>query len=57
MACESAETQSPDAVLFAACVAARAAVAARNFEAGQGEPGERLAALSGLERLALDAIA
>ena len=47
----------PDAVLEAACAAARTAVAAYDAEAGKDEPGAVLAALFERERLALECVA
>jgi hypothetical protein len=57
MAPEGAETPSPDAVLIAACAAARAAVAAYNAETEKDEPGDELNALFDRERLALECVA
>jgi hypothetical protein len=57
MAPEIAEGLSPDAVLIAACAAARAAVAAYNAEAEKDEPGEVLSPLFEQERLALECVA
>ena len=57
MAAEIAVVPSPDAVLVAACGAARAAVAAYNAEAEKAEPGDDLATLFERERLALECVA
>jgi hypothetical protein len=57
MAPEIADPPSPDAALFAACTAARAAVAAYDAEAGKNESGDALAALFDRERLALECVA
>jgi hypothetical protein len=45
MAPEIADAPSPDAVLVAACAAARAAVVAYNAAAEKDEPGDELAGL------------
>jgi hypothetical protein len=57
MALGIADVPLPDAVLMAACAAARAAVAAYNAEAEKDELGDELAGLFDRERLALECVA
>ena len=52
-----ADTPSPDAVLVAACAAARTALAAYNKIVEQDEPGAELGALFERERLAMECVA
>ncbi len=57
MAPHIADPQAHDAVLIAACAAARAAVAAYDAEAEKEVPGDGLADLYDRERLALECVA
>jgi hypothetical protein len=57
MAPKIADPPSPDAVLIAACAAARAAVDACDDEAVNGAHGEAFAPLFERERLALECVA